>query len=252
MPRCQRACLAACLAPALALTVSGCVSDNAGSPLVILRNLAPASGCVLDTGSDTYFSSGFIQDDSPTGYLFTPLVRNDLETTEGEVTTSKTIFIEGARVELTFYDDTLFDDATLAEMRRVGLTRYQTPISGSIEPDGGLATFGFEVVPAGVISAVAEVLGDPTPLEPTSATVIDAAVRVFGRRGGGEVESNVFHYPVQVCHDCVFDDVGACAALPAGYVPQTGGACNPYQDGAIDCCTDTTGNQVCPPPSGGS
>jgi hypothetical protein len=51
---------------------------------------------------------------------------------------------------------------------------------------------------------------------------------------------------VAVCNDCVVNVVGSCVLTPKAFVPRRGNPCNPYQDGALDCCTNESGGLVCP------
>ena len=45
-------------------------------------------------------------------------------------------------------------------------------------------------------------------------------------------------------NDCVIVDQGTCADFMG--TARTGNACNPFQDGPVDCCTDDAGALVCP------
>ena len=218
-----------------------CVDDGADAPMLILRNLAPGDGCALDPSADTFISGGRIESVSPLGYVFTPVIRNDLQLLEGEPTGPKTIFLESARVELSIYPNDLIETANLDAAQQ----KFMVPVSGTIEPGGGTAALAFTIVPADVV----ELIGDQFPAMATGGSVvIDARIQMVGKRGGSEVRSNVFRYPVEVCVGCVQRSLYACDALPDGFEPGTGGACNMYQDGILDCCN---GN-ICPaaPPPG--
>lgn len=239
--------LALALALSASLAASACVDGGSDASMVILRNLAPGDGCVLDPSSDVAFTNGVIQIDSSAGYLFTPLVRNDLVTVEGEIVTRKTIFVEGARVTIDFYDTTLFTADEIATFQAEGLTRFQAPTSSSISPNGGTHSFNFEIVPPELLAE----LDAKLPLDARS-TVLNVSVQMVGYINGDEITSNVFRYPVEVCRDCLVTNVGACAGIDPGVDYPTGGACNPVQDGTLACCTATDGSLVCPatpPPS---
>ena len=235
--------------PLIALTCSlalaACVENNADAGFVVLRNLVPATGCVVDPTSDAFKSSGIIQSDSTSGYVFTPLVRNDLVTVEGESPTRKSIFMEGARVTISFYDTMLFSAAELTAMETAGLTKFIAPTSGAVGPDGSTATFILEVVPAELLAAIDAKL--PTAgTDPTPSALLDVHVQMFGSVGGSTISSNTFRYPVEVCRDCLVSVIGACAGLDPGADYPSGGACNPVQDGQLVCCTSSTGGMVCP------
>lgn len=236
----------------LALTLSltalaaACVDNNADSGLVLLRNVAPTDGCVVSTSGEVSQASGAIDLASRVGYVLTPLLRNDLVTIDGESTTSKSIFINGAKVTIEFYDEDLFTAAELETMTTEGLTRFIAPTSGAIEPNGGLQTYQLEVVPTELFALVAPKLV-ATASDPTPSTVLDVHVQFFGERTSGDsVSSNTFRYPVEVCKGCLTNVVGACESLPSGGEYRAGGFCNPAQDGVTDCCTDPQGGLVCP------
>ncbi len=230
----------------LLVLAGACVDNNADSGLVILRNIAPELGCAVDPTSSTVRTSGILEDDAAFGYVFTPVVRNDLVTVEGENVTAKSIFVTGARVTIDFYDPTLFTEAEQATFDTDGLTKFIVPTSGAIDPDGGVQTFHLEIVPTELLAKIAPKLAAMTT-DPTPETVLDVRVQFFGTRSGDDVSSNTFRYPVTVCHDCLTNVLGPCAALPTDVEIRDGGACGPDQDGVIDCClaADLT-TRVCP------
>jgi hypothetical protein len=239
------------LAAAVLAPLAACVNDDADAPMVILRNVVPTSGCVIDPENAVFITSGRIQSTLDegrfsSGYLFTPSVRNDLVLFEGELATPKTIFLRNARVLIDFADPTLFTAEELAAFQERGLTRFMVPLSGSLEPGGGTVGLAFEIVPRQLLDAIgAKLTGVETAL-------LDVQVQITGKRAGGDAESNIFHYPVEVCLSCLDNFVGECASLPEGFQPSTGGACNSAQDVGVDCCTDEVGQFVCPaqPPPG--
>ncbi len=114
----------------LLVLAGACVDNNADSGLVILRNIAPELGCAVDPTSSTVRTSGILEDDATTGYVFTPVVRNDLVTFDGENVTAKSIFVTGARVTIDFYDPTLF---TEAEQATTGVTPDLVRLAVGIE-----------------------------------------------------------------------------------------------------------------------
>ncbi len=236
------------LALTLSLTAlaSACVDNNADSGLVLLRNIAPTEGCVVSTSGEVSQASGVIDVASRVGYVLTPLLRNDLVTVEGESTTAKSIFVNGAKVTIEFYDTDLFTAAEVETMTTDGLVRFIAPTSGAIEPNGGLQTYQLEVVPSELMAKIAPKLL-VTTTEPNPSTVLDLHVQFFGERASGDsVSSNTFRYPVEVCKGCLTHVVGACEGLPTDVEYQVGGLCNRDQDGVTDCCTDPLGALVCP------
>lgn len=224
----------------LGLGAGACVDPGDSAPLRILGNVAPGDGCSVDSASTTFYDDGVIEAGSSFGYIFTPTVRNDLQTVGEELIGPKTIYVTHARVSLHFYDPS-FENVTSDS----SLLVFQVPTSGSIEPNGGLSAFSIEITPPELLALIGARLGPPSAENPRPRTVIDARVQLIGARGGGggEEESNVFRYPIEVCNGCLEADLGPCAELPTGFEPRIGGACAAAQDGVVDCCDNYT---VCP------
>jgi len=222
-----------------ALALTACVDNNADSGLTILRNLAPATGCEITADSTSFRGSGLIDTGASSGYLFTPVARNDLLIADGESATARTIFVEGAHVTVGFFDDKLFTAAERDTFTTDGVTRFAIPTSGALDPGGGTATFNFEIVPVELLEAI----GAKLPVG--GSTLLNVSVQIYGSRTGSTVESNVFKYPVEVCKDCLKRNLGACATLPSNFEADPGGACNLLQDGALDCCMNGA-IEVCP------
>ncbi|HUQ01774.1 MAG TPA: hypothetical protein VM261_04725 [Kofleriaceae bacterium] len=217
---------------------AGCVANNSDSGMRIVGNVAVGDTCVVDGAATTFLDNGLIDTASIVGYIFTPAVVNDLVTVGDEPTGPKTIYVTHARVDIDFYDSN-FADLSVDP----GLLRFRVPTSGSVEPNGGRSGFSFEVVPPELLAAIGDQLPVPTQEAPLSRTTLDVSVTMVGTHGSGEVVSNTFRYPVEVCKGCVAIDVGPCTGVPAGFEPALGGACGVLQDGTLECCDDYT---VCP------
>jgi hypothetical protein len=199
-----------------ALTIAACT--DAGQSMIILNNQVPGDGCSVEASeTGSYLSRGRIHPDSSAGYLFTPVVKSLVVEREG---LERRIFLEGADIEL--------EDATGAEVAAFG-----APISGNILP-GGLSSLGFEIVPTAVMDTFGEGL-------------LLARIQIYGDLAGGEVTSDVFTYPVEVCRECYEQNLGPCAGLEPGFVGAAAGStCNPLQDGSIQCCEADDGTLTCP------
>lgn len=216
----------------LALALGACVDDNADSGMIILRAVAPGDGCIFSADATDFLPSGHIDAAADRGYVVAPLIRNDLILAEGEAKTPKTIFVNGAQIVVKFYDTDVFTAAEQATMATNGLTRYLAPFSGSIAPNGSTGVFPFEAVPTALLTAVGEKL---TAMNRFS-TLLDVQIRVVGNRGGGDVESNLFRFPVEVCSNCERFVIGDCSTLNTSTTVRKGGVCSPSQDGQVDCC----------------
>lgn len=221
------ACQHILAAVALTTAAAGCVASDADANVVILRNQALISECVAGGDPEAAFnSSGRINRFSPEGYLFSPIVQNFAQDVEGS--SLRIAFVHGARIDIHFADEARED----ALAGQDGLTRFQVPLSGSIEPGGTIGLI-FEILPAALLPMLAD----------NDLVLID--VRLFGEMGGNSFESAVFRYPVEVCDNCFIRDLGACSGLPIDYMP-AGNPCGVLQDATMDCCRDPQNQLVCP------
>jgi len=215
-------------------TAASCASQG-DEVLLLLRNQLPGTGCLISASeNDPFVSQGTIDTaaaGSGRGYVMTPLVANTT-TTDRATELQRTIIIQGADIDLSFPDTALFDATELQRLRSSALTRFRVRFAGSVKPNGGTASFGFEVVPAELIREIATKLGTGA----VDRTLVMVQAVVFGEMGGGRVESQKFSYPVTVCRGCLVGSLGACASLPSGTDANQGGACNPFQDEPVDCC----------------
>jgi hypothetical protein len=222
----------------------GCTTADAlDHSLLILQNQAPGAQCTVSTSrTSTVLGRGFIDARSQRGYLFTPLVQNFAVTGDNIEDTQRIAFIEGAEVDLGL-DDTL-DSGQASALDAQGVVHFSELFSVPVFPDGGVAALSFTVVPAEVLAALGEALPDGSQ----EFSTIDAAVTIFGTMGGGDFESQVFHYQIDVCDGCAVFDNGLCELLAPDFVANQGGNCNPLQDppGVVDCCTNDLGLLQCP------
>jgi hypothetical protein len=229
------------------LAFAGCVADSGGEGFVILNNTAvPADSCSLtgDAGQ-AFLAHGQINSSSPAGYLLTPLFESAITATADQ-TLQRTILLSGANVELSVvamtvtHGDGSVTNPTPPELSGTD-AKFRVLFSGSLPP-GGTANFAFEVLPVStmhtIMAAAGAGDGDSVNAEVTAKVTAD------GTMGGDRVDSSPFTYPITVCNDCVLVNHGACADFMG--TARTGNACNPFQDGPIDCCTDDTGALVCP------
>lgn len=224
-----------CAAALAAMTAFGCTTDEDGS-LVIVQNQIPGADCVIPPTPSTFRGRGQIDAQSTQGYVFTPVVKS-LLVVDPKKFSDRVVAVEGADVDIEFPNG-FFSSGEEAELRSDRLTRFSQAFSGSVQP-GGFTSFGFVVVPPGLLGRLAEVLGDGDSVEVTVEVVI------FGDLGGGNVESSPFRYPIEVCDGCMKIDNGDCALLGESFEPLEGGVCNTLQDSPVDCCT-AAGVERCP------
>ena len=215
-----------------ALGLSACV--DGGDTIQVLRNQLPQAGCLVpDSATATFMPRGRIESSAAGGYLFTPLIENRAVP---NAAADRNVFVDGANVDLKFSDD-LFSEAEIKAFNDSGLARFKQSFSGSI-PAGGLASFAFEVLPKGLLDEIDNRLADG------QSTQVVAQVEVLGTLDGGDIESNLFSYPIQVCKGCLIQNLGSCESIISEEI-NTGGVCQALQDGILDCCTDAEGGLVC-------
>lgn len=225
------------LAAALALaTAGGCASDNASSAtLVILQNQIPDTSCQIPVAKGGSFLGRGRIDVSAAGggYIMTPLVESRAENLDSNDPFQRSISVEGAQVSLTFADESLVD---VAGLQAAGATDFTQRFSAVIEP-GSLAALSLVALPQAVLDDL------DTSLSEGDVTQVLSHVVVFGELGGGDVESNEFAYPIDVCKGCLLVDAGSCV----GYQDSGELLCFPGQDSfPVECCTGSDGSRVCP------
>ena len=215
------------LAGAICAALLSAACTEAGTTLIVLQNQAPDVGCVVSADrSSLFIPRGRIDAEADEGYLFTPLVQNVAESTGND--SQRILFVEGA--DITLSGDFQAD---------AGLTAFSQAFSGSLLP-GDFASFAFIIVPEQLVAQLGGSLGEGGSIP------VDAEITIFGTVDGGEVESQAFHYTVDVCDGCTRVNQGPCTSLPDGFMAETGGNCQPLQDGTIDCCESSAGGLVCP------
>jgi hypothetical protein len=219
----------------LGLLGVACTDD--GNPLVVRQNNAPGEdSCIVAPELNAVsLTRGHVDTRGGAPFYLTPLVQNYASSNGGALTAQRTILVEGARVDINFVDTDLFSDAEQADLDASGLTRFETRFSVPVDPDEGLATFGFELVQSGLLEEL------DAKLEVGQTTLLNTTTTVFGTMGGGGVESQLFPYTVEVCKGCLSVDAGSCP-LPYDTTLLLGDTCG---GGAITCCDDG-GTLVCP------
>lgn len=234
----SRNMLFAALAGSLLLS-GACTDDSADSAILILQNQIPGEGCAISTAQTTdAYLAGQIDTRSTVGYLFNPIIKNYSVSSANASKTQRMVFLEGVDVEIDFQDSALFSDAEISALDADGVTRYSIPLTGIIEPDGGVLALSFEVVPTEVLEFIAS--------KTSANTLIYARVAAYGKMSSGDIRTQTFSYPITVCTDCSTRDVGLCTGLPEGFVAAKANSCNAFQDGVTDCCGDGLGGLVCP------
>lgn len=228
------------------LLLVGC-ADSGDEGMTVLNNTAVSGTCALTGDPGQPFKShGQIYAFSPSGYLLTPLIESRVSADISTMGTNhdasqRTIFLDGADVSLTLEAVTVKTAGSYTNTNPgSSLGHFSVYFAGSIPPSGS-ANVGFEVITPKILQDVIVASGANVSTSDFTAEVL-ATVTVKGKLGGDPVTSQPFTYPISVCTDCVVSNLGACPKTATN----TGNACNIFQDGVVDCCTDANMNLICP------
>lgn len=230
-------------AAAAGAALGGCVASGGDESMLVLKNVAPpitaTGGVCTFTASDTEAGlvHGVLDVSTGFGYQFVAQVKSRLSATADQED-ARTIFFRGANVDLAFPDAGALG-TQIADLKSKGLLHFMAPISGALPPNGSLADTGFELIPAGVATALNATTG-------FTSTVVQATFTIVGDLAGGNASSQEFHYSVTLGKQNLIDNQGPCSALPQNFTARTGNVCYPGQDFVLDCCASPTGTPVCP------
>jgi hypothetical protein len=231
-----------------ALVLVGC-ADQGDEGMTVLNNTATGDTCTL-TGdvAQPFKSHGEIFAFSPVGYELTPLIQSRVTSSIGDGSGSgtsdpaqRTIFLRGADISLTLEAVTIKTNGQYSVTNpQTNIAQFSVLFAGSLPPAGSV-NVGFEVISPAVMTTIVQSSGVNLATSDMTAEVL-ADVTIRGDLGGDTVKSNSFQYPISVCTDCVVSNLGPCPQSATN----TGNACNIFQDGVVDCCTDTNNSLVCP------
>ena len=223
---------------ALFAALGGCAADNGDEGIFLLSNVAPGDTCAFTaSASEPFFSHGEFSVHSPTSYRFHPQMRSKIMANAAQEN-ARTIIVEGARINLTFPDESVFSASQQDDLRNRGIMRFTSLFSAPLAPNGGIADGAFDLITVALLDELiaAKGAGILAADAPSFRVEVLATITVFGDMAGVEQTSQEFQYPVTICNDCVVRELGACP-LPMGtMLTNKGNACNPYQDGVVDCC----------------
>lgn len=226
------------LAALVPLTLVACV-DSGDEGIYVLNNTAiTETSCSLSGNpAQAMLGHGVINWLSPQAYVMTPLIQSRITAVEGIDDQSKTVQLRGADVALTVKAITRDFVTTPSETM---LPPFSVLFSGAVGPGASVNAF-VDAIPPGTLRSIGTDNGAATA-ESFRAEVL-ASVVIRGELNGDTITSAPYLFPITVCNDCVVVNLGACPVM--GSV-RTGNACNPFQDGVVDCCTDASNNLICP------
>jgi hypothetical protein len=231
---------------ALAL-LGGCAADSGDGGILVLKNVRADDMCATTGGAtEATVTHGTLDLLELSDYLFIAQMQSRITALMGQES-QRTIVTEAAKVDITFPGSTLFSDAELADLKSGGFTHFKSQFAASILPNGGLQDGGFVLIPASLVEKVAAKAG---PFSPFSSFRIEAVATfvVQGNMSGEHVESQSYSYPVTLGNNIAIGvpTPGTCPLPKEFGMPRKGYACNPFQDGVIDCCRMATGALLCP------
>lgn len=227
---------------ALLAVLGGCAADSGDGGILVLKNVRADDMCVARaSATELGITHGSLDLLRPTGYLFIAQMKSRITALAGQED-QRTIITTGARIDIAFPGSTLFSDAELAELRSSGLTHFKTLFSAPISPNGGITDAGFELIPFELVTRIR----DKAPANEPFQIEAVATFTVEGEMSDSTVESQAFTYAVTIGTGVVINDLGLCSELPTSTMARTGYACNPSQDGVLDCCQASTGALTCP------
>ena len=180
--------------------------------------------------------------DFESAYFVFPLIENNLPSSSSNSTLDPNeIQLSGFQVDITPIGG-LPPASVQAVFDGGPLVHYQIPWSGGIKSGGGQLS----AVTAAFPVALAQKLAGAGGIGVVPSLTVDLTIQALGTTNSGtHMQSDPFHFPVQVCSGCLVANVPPSCPLTAAPA-NTGNSCNPAQDIPVDCCTDN-GALICPP-----
>ncbi len=211
--------------------LGGCMADS-GDSIFVVKNVFAEDCKPKAQDTETGITHGSLDLVLPSGYLFIAQMKSRITALAGQED-QRTIITSGAKVDITFPNSTLFNAAELAELKTSGLTHFKQLFSAAIRPNGGITDAGFELFPGELTVRVAAKAG-ASQLFRIEAV---ATFTVEGDMSGQDVVSQAFSFPITLGNNVAVNVAGTCPLAKDFGTVRTGYACNPTQDGVIDCCT---------------
>lgn len=216
---------------ALVALVGGCVADSGDGGILVLRNVVADSMCsTLGNATEATRAHGSLDLLVSSGYLFIAQMKSRITALAGQED-QRTIITSGANIDITFPGSTLFSDAELADLKKSGITHFKSPFSQAIFPNGGLSDGFFTLIPGELGARIFIKSGQRMGF----AIEAVGTFTIEGDMSGERVTSQPFSYAVTIGNGISANIVGPCPRA-SGSMLNTGYACNPGQDGAVDCC----------------
>jgi hypothetical protein len=228
---------------ALAACLAGC-----GTPpgaFIIVQNQVPNSDCTIPSGKGAlYRGEGLVDVSIADGYELFPLLENDFPgPVGGQAVEGNRIALSGFNVEVglppsyeagPIADLILGLQALAPDDPQRTLVAFSTLTSGSVASGGGNTASRVNVLPVDLLRKIR----DLNVLSRSKSYWLEVSVRARGHSLASAVESDAFHYPIQLFDGLLGINTGACTSAP------TPTSCTPGQDGFVSCC-ESAGQLVC-------
>jgi len=201
--------------------------------------------CTIPVDPTVYQGEGtldisIVRSDFHTAYFVFPLIENNLPSSSSNSSIDPNeIQLSGFQVDIAPIGAPP-PSAIQAVFDGGPLVHYQISWSGGVPSGGGQLSAqaaAFPVALAQKLVAAGGIGTDPS-------LTVDLTIQALGTTNGGmHMQSDPFHFPVQICSGCLVATVAPCplAAAPA----HLGNTCNAAQDLRVDCCTED-GALICP------
>jgi hypothetical protein len=219
--------------------VGGCTANNGDQPILVLKNVHADTNCTT-TGltSEPSVPHGTLDTLFPSDYLFIAQMESRIVAPMG-MEDQRTIITQYAKVDVAFPNSTLFSASDLSNFEATGLTHFKSNFSTPLLPNDGIADGAFTLIPQQLVAQVAAKSGITGFQDPTEFRLeAEATFTIVGDLQGSTVESQPFVYGVTLGnHTSISSEMPPCPISSSGTTVPTGYACNPAQDGIVECCT---------------
>lgn len=226
-----------------------CVSNNEDGGMLILEAVAPQSGCVVSpTLGEMGITHGQMSSLVPTEYVLIAQVQSRI-TAEAGQEANRTVVMNGANIDLTFPNSTLFTSAELADMKSKGITHFKSLFSAPLQPNAALTDASFAITPRALYDSIyakaPQARNVPTDMGMEFALEVKATITITGKMDGADVTSQPFEFPVGISNTNGVVTIAGTCPLDAGTTVATGNNCGQAQDAPITCCTMGS-SVICP------
>jgi hypothetical protein len=220
--------------------LGGCVADGGDGGILVLKNVRADEMCTTTGGAtESHVSHGLLDLLIASDYRFIAQLQSRITAISGQES-QRTIVTQDTKVDVTFPSSTLFTDAELADLKSQGLTHFKSLFSVPIAPNGGLSDGVFVIIPRSLVQKVSDKVNSLTSQVRIEAL---ATFTVEGDMSGEHVESQPYAYPVTLGNNVTISVPmpATCPLAKEFGTVRTGYACNPFQDGVVDCCQVANG-----------